>query len=1058
MPVLLEKETEQSPDSDLITEQPDEPKVCVSLACTLLRRRFPLKFIGPTQYNPRDYEILLTKNLNELMRNYFGVFSCALKHNQTPISSLLGEFENYTRKLLTTIEGARQPNLEGIKGNRAIFISTHGGDKKLTSPLDDAIATRKQVSPESMIILFYIIPVSHADSSAIDSFPKTHHYPCFKSLHETLAGMYSEEMPILGRVREMISHLDRWLRQQHAVPQALPILFAQPALSRVKMSIRNPQCDADILSRMSRSMTRVDSRFSQSPTDEERDLELSIQDFIPANRTLLNPLFKSGLVFGQNVLRCVLNPGYNKIVPDYENVGENALLPIESASQLLESAKGSWLEKYPLHRSACQGDERTVSNLLRHGYRVNELDSESWAAIHYASWHGHTSAVKVLVQEGHAEVAIETNNRSTALHFAATNGHPAIVAFLIQYRDVKRGTVNSEGKTALECCKEARENDWEVVVKLLEGNARNLTEAYKLAANEAYVSYIQGKNRSEVVRQRKKNKRFMTITNRASTQVQVNFMDGNSLMLELPFGKQTIVDDILFDLYEKLQLPKDESIDFFAIWLESNSIRLQLLPTDKPLQVLSKFQVISRVFSNSPHTEHPCIFFRRNLFLPVDTEKGTADPRVLEYLYWDALKHVISGKYMCSVSEAIRLASFQLIISFGAYRAELHHTGSLKKEMNRMLPSRILKAFPSDKLETEMIKMYEKLSNEFRDSPQFEIFRGYLSVCWKWPFYGASFFQAFIQKSSNQVPIQLALNESGFHLIRDNSMKGVQTLSYSEVDWDSSQEKGELILVRPDASLVIRTKQASIIDKLATEFVDHILLQQQDILLAGIQDPRVWGKYKPVDKKDYKIWQARFNEELARRRDFIDAKAAENISEKKIFLAQAVFFAHVEEHGTSQNIDLYELCYQLGYEVETEEMVSAKAMIGTDKAFTFKHFISWWNSCKRSWLFVLDDQALRLRQKLTCLFEKFQVSSGKVNTRDLKGLLTEAVNSCFRLKEDIQEQLDELDKVFQCNETGYLRLNEFIDWAAWNGNLPDKCWVYEVSPRRPKSTQDLIEQ
>ena len=171
------------------------------------------------EYNPRDYEILLTKNLSELMRNFFGVFSCPIKQNLTPNNSLLEEFENYTRKLLTTIEGARQPNLEGIKGSRAIFISTHGGDKNIPLTQDDVITPFKPVSPESMIILFYIIPVSHVDSSTIDSFPNTHHYPCFKSFQETLSGMYSEELPILGRVKEMLSSLDRLLiRTDFQVP------------------------------------------------------------------------------------------------------------------------------------------------------------------------------------------------------------------------------------------------------------------------------------------------------------------------------------------------------------------------------------------------------------------------------------------------------------------------------------------------------------------------------------------------------------------------------------------------------------------------------------------------------------------------------------------------------------------------------------------------------------------------------------------------------------------------------------------------------------------------
>ncbi|KAI6654287.1 hypothetical protein LOD99_686 [Oopsacas minuta] len=1055
MPVLFQAEPQESPQANPESDpetQPTESNVSVSLACTLLRRRFPIHLDSPNEYNPRDYEVLLTKNLSESMRNFFGVFACTLKPNLTPNNSLLEEFEQYTRKLLTTLEGARQPNLEGIKGSRAIFISIHGGDKMPHAYDDDVTSNPKPVSPESMIIPFYIIPVSHTDSNAIDNFPNTHHYPCFKNFHEILRGMYSEEIPILGRVREMISSLDRWLRQQHAVAQALPIIFAKPALSRVKMSIRNPQFDADLLSRMSRSATGEISRVSQTPTDEDRLFEQNLQDYIPANWTLLNPLFKSGLLFGRNVAHCVINPGFNKIMPDYENVGENVVLSVESTSQLLESAKGSWLEKFPLHRSACQGNEDSVRNLLHHGYKVNELDSESWTALHYACWHGHTSTVKLLVQVGYAGVDIATNNGSTVLHFAAMNGHAAIVAFLLQYRDLNRSAVNSDGKTALECCKEVRENDWEVVVKLLEANARNLIEAYRLAANEAYVSYIQGKNRVEVARQRKKNQRYMTMTNRASSQVQVNFMDGNSQMLVLPFGKQTIVDDILYDLYEKLDLPKDEAIDFFAIWLESSSIHIQLLPSDKPLQVLSKFKGISRVFSENPDTEHPGIFFRRNLFLPVDNEKACDNSIVLEFLYWDAFKHVISGRYICSISEAIRLASFRLLISLGVYKADEHYTGSLKKEMNRILPSRFIKAFPSDKLESELFKMYEKLSNEFIDCTRSEIIRGYLQVCWQWSYYGASFFHGSIRKPTSNVPIILGLNELGFHLIRDDSVKGVQTLSYSEVDWDSSQEKSELILVRPDASLVIRTKQASIIDKLATEFVDHVLTSQKDILQASTQDSRIWGRYKPVDQKDVKNWQIRFNEEVARRKDFTEGNVS-NFADKKIFLAQAVFFAHIEEHGTSQNIDIHELCYKLGCEIVTEEIISAKAMIGADQAFTFKHFISWWSNCKRSWLFLLDDQALRHRQKISSLFVKFQSSPGKVDSNQLKDLLTETI-SLLRMKEVFTDLLEELEKIFQYKATGYLKLNEFIDWLAWNGYLPDKCWVYEVTPRRAKSTHE----
>lgn len=45
-----------------------------------------------------------------------------------------------------------------------------------------------------------------------------------------------------------------------------------------------------------------------------------------------------------------------------------------------------WVEDFPLHRSACEGDTDLLSKLLDSGFSVKQLDSDHWAPIHYACW------------------------------------------------------------------------------------------------------------------------------------------------------------------------------------------------------------------------------------------------------------------------------------------------------------------------------------------------------------------------------------------------------------------------------------------------------------------------------------------------------------------------------------------------------------------------------------------------------------------------------------------------------------------------------------------------
>lgn len=62
------------------------------------------------------------------------------------------------------------------------------------------------------------------------------------------------------------------------------------------------------------------------------------------------------------------------------------LLPRQSQEVCSERRKHQWVDDFPLHRSACEGDTELLSKLLDGGFSVKQLDSDHWAPIHYACW------------------------------------------------------------------------------------------------------------------------------------------------------------------------------------------------------------------------------------------------------------------------------------------------------------------------------------------------------------------------------------------------------------------------------------------------------------------------------------------------------------------------------------------------------------------------------------------------------------------------------------------------------------------------------------------------
>lgn len=130
-------------------------------------------------------------------------------------------------------------------------------------------------------------------------------------------------------------------------------------------------------------------------------------------------------------------------------------------SSVTEDKERQWVDDFPLHRSACEGDSELLSRLLSERFSVNQLDSDHWAPIHYACWYGKVEATRILLEKGKCNPNLLNGQLSSPLHFAAGGGHAEIVQILLNHPEIDRHITDQQGRSPLNICEENKQNNWE---------------------------------------------------------------------------------------------------------------------------------------------------------------------------------------------------------------------------------------------------------------------------------------------------------------------------------------------------------------------------------------------------------------------------------------------------------------------------------------------------------------------------------------------------------------------------------------------------------------------
>uniref|UniRef100_A0A8D3DMK1 FERM domain-containing protein n=1 Tax=Scophthalmus maximus TaxID=52904 RepID=A0A8D3DMK1_SCOMX len=390
--------------------------------------------LSSKEYRAKAYEILLIEVPLEGKEK---------KRKKILLATKIQAGGDKSKSILDYVDETIRPisNNQGFIGKRVVHM------KKF--PLDG--------DNEGKEASLFVVPVSVKDNSKPVYSAGSPSFYCFQDIMRVCSETSAHFCSITSK---MLLALDKWLAEQHTVPHAIPALFRPAPVDRVKTNVSNPAYGSE-------GGKLCDEGLHMGYTALE--IKSKMMSLEKADMCILNPLYGSDLQYTNRVDKVIINPYFGLGAPDYSKIQ----IPKREKWQhgpncVTEDKERQWVDDFPLHRSACEGDTELLSKLLDSGFSVKQLDSDHWAPIHYACWHGKVEATKLLLEKGNCNPNLLNGQLSSPLHFAARGGHAEIVQLLLQHSEIDRHIEDEQKRSPLQVCEENKQNEWEETMKLLQ--------------------------------------------------------------------------------------------------------------------------------------------------------------------------------------------------------------------------------------------------------------------------------------------------------------------------------------------------------------------------------------------------------------------------------------------------------------------------------------------------------------------------------------------------------------------------------------------------------------
>eukprot|EP00051_Salpingoeca_urceolata_P035598 m.30541 g.30541 ORF g.30541 m.30541 type:complete len:419 (-) comp9476_c0_seq1:87-1343(-) len=315
----------------------------------------------------------------------------------------------------------------------------------------------------------------------------------------------------------------------------------------------------------------------------------------------------------------------------------------------------------------------------------------------------------------------------------------------------------------------------------------------------------------------------------------VCLLDGGEFSVTCPEGRYTTAESLLGLAADHLRLNPD-SLRFFAIWVISGSLHLQMKPDHLPFRVMKKWPELLETYSNSdPHGEIPAVYIRRSAHVTPMMEKRIKDPVAVKLLFGEMTFNIIYSLYPCTLEDAVYLAAIHLQLEKGR---KANKKDVLKIEGCCVPPH--LEPIREKTWIKHVLDARAKLPIE-QDEERL-LHHLYLERGWEWSVYSSTFFFGEIEADDSgtilqerpDLVVRVGVNLDGIHVIEDKKNTIKLSLPYHELRYNSFEdpESGEASFVieyeeedeeqnTVSAKMVIWTAQAAMIDNLVTQFVEE---------------------------------------------------------------------------------------------------------------------------------------------------------------------------------------------------------------------------------------------
>ncbi|XP_029444719.1 LOW QUALITY PROTEIN: krev interaction trapped protein 1 [Rhinatrema bivittatum] len=733
------------------------PDIAEDVYVAVIRPKNPAS-LNSREYRAKSYEILLLEVPIEGQKK---------KKKKVLLETKLPLDSEKTQEILDFVAETTKPlsptNL-GIKGKRVVLL------KKF--PLSDEQAGRE--------VSLFLVPAAVRDTAKSVCNPGS---PVFYCLQDIMRVCSESSIHFSTLTAKMLIALDKWLDEQHTQCHAIPALFKLSPLERIKTNVSNPAYATEA--------GQTESSLHMGYTALE--IKSKMMALERADMCIYNPLFGSDLQYTNRVDKVVINPYFGLGAPDYSKIQIPKREKWQrSMSSVMEDKERQWVDDFPLHRSACEGDSDLLSRLLDDKFSVNQLDNDHWAPIHYACWYGKVEATRMLLEKGKCNPNLLNGQLSSPLHFAAGGGHVEIVQLLLNHPETDRHITDQQGRSPLNICEENKQNEWEETTKLL-----------KEAVNRPYE------------------------------KVRIYRMDGSYRSVELKHGNNTTVQQIM----EGMRLSQ-EAQQYFTIWICSENLSLQLKPYHKPLQhVRDWHEIVTELTILDNQRETPQLFLRRDVRLPLDVEKKIEDPLAILILFDEARYNLLKGFCPSPDAKLITLASLLLQIVYGNYESKKHKQGFLNEENLKSI-------VPVTKLKTKAPHWTNRILHEYKSLSTSEgiskemhhLQRMFLQNCWEIPTYGAAFFtgQVFTKASSSShkvIHVYVGVNAKGLHLLNIETKALLISLKYGCFMWQLGDADTcfQIHSLENKMSFIVHTKQAGLIVKLLMKLSGQLTPNERNL-------------------------------------------------------------------------------------------------------------------------------------------------------------------------------------------------------------------------------------